>query len=65
VGGYDDDDDEVISYLVSITQVIKDTQFGLDNWSECENIFIILRRIPSEIYSRNVMYEYIPKTLNK
>jgi hypothetical protein len=24
-----------IRYLVSITQVLKDTQFGLDDWCEC------------------------------
>jgi hypothetical protein len=30
-----------IRYLVSITQVLKDTYLGLDNWCECENLFII------------------------
>jgi hypothetical protein len=29
-----------IRYLVSITQVIKDTSFGLYNWCECGNLFI-------------------------
>jgi hypothetical protein len=29
-----------ILYLVSITRVLKDTSFGLDNWSECGNIII-------------------------
>jgi hypothetical protein len=30
-----------ILYLVSITQVLKDTSFGLYNWCECGNLFII------------------------
>jgi hypothetical protein len=28
-----------IRYLVSITQFLKDTQFGLDNWGKCGNLF--------------------------
>jgi hypothetical protein len=31
-----------IRYLVSITQVLKDTEFGLDNWCKCGNLFIYL-----------------------
>jgi hypothetical protein len=31
-----------IRYLVSITQVRKDTSFGLDNWCDCEIIIIII-----------------------
>jgi hypothetical protein len=31
-----------IRYLVSITQVLKDTYFGLDNWCECGNVLILL-----------------------
>jgi hypothetical protein len=30
----------VCMYVVYITQVLKDTQFGLDNWCECGNLFI-------------------------
>jgi hypothetical protein len=30
-----------IRYLASITQVRKDTLFGLDNWCECGNLFKI------------------------
>jgi hypothetical protein len=33
-------------YLVSITQVVKVTQFGLDNWYERGNLFTIC--IPNE-----------------
>jgi hypothetical protein len=29
-----------IRYLVYITQDRKDSWFGLDNWCECENLFI-------------------------
>jgi hypothetical protein len=31
-----------IRYLVSITQVLKDTSFGLDNWCECGKFIIII-----------------------
>jgi hypothetical protein len=32
-----------IRYLVSITQVLKDTEFRLDDWCECGNLFIYLQ----------------------
>jgi hypothetical protein len=31
-----------IRYLVSLTQVLKDTLFWLDNWRECGNLFIFI-----------------------
>jgi hypothetical protein len=31
-----------IRYLVSITQVLKDTLFGLDNWCQCGDLFIFI-----------------------
>jgi hypothetical protein len=43
-----------IRYLVSITQVLKDTHFGLDNWCECGIYFIYLfisANIELQVYS--------------
>jgi hypothetical protein len=31
-----------ICYLRSITQVLKDTLFGQDNWCECGNLLLLL-----------------------
>jgi hypothetical protein len=31
-----------IRYLVSITQVRKNTYFGLDDWCECGNYYLLL-----------------------
>jgi hypothetical protein len=33
-----------IHHLVSITQVVKDTLFGLDNWYVCVNYIIMYRK---------------------
>jgi hypothetical protein len=38
-----------IRYLESITQVLKNTSFGLDNWCECGNLFIYYLSINSSI----------------
>jgi hypothetical protein len=40
-----------IHYLVSITQVRKETSFGLDDWCECENLLLfIIKSVGLSIY---------------
>jgi hypothetical protein len=37
-----------IRYVVSITQVLKDTYFGPDNWYECRNLFYNCRKLHTD-----------------
>jgi hypothetical protein len=51
-----------IRYLVSITQVRKDTEFGLDNWCDCGNYLYIYYLCILAIQSHKCECTYFCKT---
>jgi hypothetical protein len=46
-----------ICYLVYITQVRKDTYFGLDNWYECGNLFHIMNTLFTLLLKKALLTE--------